>query len=92
MEHLPLAMSTDYSSPVQVNGYSCRNCTDVSYAKKGVDPAHPKGEPSRISGATDAGQTADAVRLGGRLAGGVVDAGSALSTIKAAGTLLDVCV
>jgi hypothetical protein len=26
-----------------VNGYVCRNCTDVEYAKRGVDPADPKG-------------------------------------------------
>lgn len=25
-----------------VNGYVCRNCTDVEHAKKGVDPARPK--------------------------------------------------
>ncbi len=25
-----------------VNGYPCRNCTDVENAKKGVDPAKPK--------------------------------------------------
>jgi hypothetical protein len=25
-----------------VNGYVCRNCTDVDNAKKGIDPAHPK--------------------------------------------------
>jgi hypothetical protein len=25
-----------------VNGYVCRNCTDVEMAKKGVDPAKPE--------------------------------------------------
>jgi len=25
-----------------VNGYVCRNCTDVGYAKRNIDPAHPK--------------------------------------------------
>jgi hypothetical protein len=25
-----------------VNGYVCHNCTDIDYAKKGIDPAHPK--------------------------------------------------
>ncbi len=25
-----------------INGYQCRNCTDVGYAKKHIDPAHPK--------------------------------------------------
>ena len=24
-----------------VNGYICRDCTDVARAKQGVDPAHP---------------------------------------------------
>lgn len=28
-----------------VNGYVCQTCTDVSYAKKGIDPAHPKDPP-----------------------------------------------
>ena len=28
-----------------VNGYMCRDCTDVSYAKKNIDPAHPKDGP-----------------------------------------------
>lgn len=39
-----------------VNGYVCRNCTDVAYAKKGVDPAHPKDGPQGVY-ATD--KTAD---------------------------------
>ena len=33
-----------------VNGYVCRDCTDVSLAKRGVDPAHPPDKP----GAADA--------------------------------------
>ncbi|CAN1539413.1 hypothetical protein MCEMIH15_01694 [Caulobacteraceae bacterium] len=28
-----------------VNGYMCRDCTDVSYAKKNINPAHPKDGP-----------------------------------------------
>ena len=24
-----------------VNGYVCRTCADVDYAKRGIDPAHP---------------------------------------------------
>jgi hypothetical protein len=27
-----------------VGGFYCRNCADVELAKRGVDPAHPKGE------------------------------------------------
>ena len=28
-----------------VNGYPCKDCTDVEYAKKGVDPARPDDGP-----------------------------------------------
>ena len=31
-----------------VNGYVCRNCTDVELAKKGVDPAHPHDGPNGV--------------------------------------------
>ena len=36
-----------------VNGYVCRNCADVAYAKRGVDPAHPKDGPNGIYKAKD---------------------------------------
>ena len=29
-----------------VNGFVCKNCTDVGYAKKFIDPAHPKDGPN----------------------------------------------
>jgi len=29
-----------------VNGYVCKDCTDVLLATKGVDPAHPKDGPN----------------------------------------------
>jgi hypothetical protein len=29
-----------------VNGYVCTSCSDVSLAKKGVDPAHPQDNPA----------------------------------------------
>jgi len=45
--------SVNYSSPVTVNGYSCRNCTDVDLAKKGVDPQHPKSGPDNRDAASD---------------------------------------
>ncbi len=47
----------DYPKPVFVNGYSCRNCDEVSLAKRGVDPQTPDG-PS----------TDPAVQFGGALA------------------------
>jgi hypothetical protein len=66
-----------------VNGYVCRNCTDVEYAKKGVDPAHPKDGPNGVgkaerdkdadkAHAANGGQAPDrgpAVTFGGALAG-----------------------
>lgn len=66
-----------------VNGYVCKNCTDVEYAKKGVDPAHPKDGPDGIykaersakSGAVQAGDDnqpaahGPAVKFDGALAG-----------------------
>ena len=48
-----MAVSTDYSTPVIVNGFSCKNCTDVDYAKKHIDPAHPKSGPYGIDAKDD---------------------------------------
>jgi hypothetical protein len=45
--------STNYAQPVQVNGFLCRNCTDVDNAKKHIDPAHPKSGPYGIDAASD---------------------------------------
>ncbi len=38
-------ISANYPSPVTVNGFSCRNCTDVDYAKRQIDPARPQAGP-----------------------------------------------
>lgn len=48
-----MAISTDYSTPVIVNGFRCKNCTDVDYAKKHIDPAHPKSGPYGIDAKDD---------------------------------------
>jgi hypothetical protein len=45
--------STNYPQPVQVNGFLCRNCTDVDNAKKHIDPAHPRSGPYGVNAATD---------------------------------------
>jgi len=45
--------SVNYPHPVQVNGYQCRNCADVDYAKKRIDPQHPQSGPEDINAATD---------------------------------------
>lgn len=43
----------NYSTPVTVNGFLCKNCTDVDYAKKHIDPAHPKSGPYGINAKDD---------------------------------------
>lgn len=50
-----------------MNGFSCKNCTDVDYAKKHIDPQHPKSGPYGINAATDPTQKQSAVVFGGSL-------------------------
>jgi hypothetical protein len=45
--------SVNYPSPVTVNGFSCRNCSEVASAKKGIDPAHPQSGPHNRDAAVD---------------------------------------
>ena len=40
-----------------VNGYVCKTCTDVEYAKKGIDPARPKDGPNGVYAADRAKDT-----------------------------------
>jgi hypothetical protein len=56
--------SVNYPSPVTVNGYSCKNCTDVDYAKKNIDPQHPKDGPFGVNA-----KDKPAVTFSGALAG-----------------------
>ena len=42
---------------MQVNGYSCKNCTDVDYAKKHIDPAHPRSGPYDVNAENDPSRT-----------------------------------
>jgi hypothetical protein len=62
-----MAISGDYAQPVQVNGFSCKNCTDVDYAKKHIDPAHPKSGPFDVNADTDPSRRTEAVVFGGAL-------------------------
>ncbi len=57
-----MSISSNYPHPVTVNGYTCKNCTDVDYAKKHIDPQHPKSGPYGVTAATD-----PSVRFGGNL-------------------------
>lgn len=52
-----MTIGGDYPTPVQVNGFSCRNCTDVDYAKKHIDPAHPRSGPYDIDAENDPSRT-----------------------------------
>jgi hypothetical protein len=62
------AISSDYAQPVQVNGFTCKNCSDVDLANKHIDPAHPKSGPYGIDAASDPSQRNSAVTLSGSLA------------------------
>jgi hypothetical protein len=63
-------ISGNYPALVQVNGFACRNCTDVDYAKKHIDPAHPRSGPYGIDAATDPSQRdKPSVSFGGALRG-----------------------
>ncbi len=59
--------STNYPQPVQVNGFTCKNCTDVDYAKKHIDPAHPKSGPYGVNAATDPTNKKSFIQFGGAL-------------------------
>ena len=48
-----MTIGANYPSPVQVNGYLCKNCTDVDLAKKHIDPAHPRSGPYGIDAKND---------------------------------------
>jgi hypothetical protein len=73
--------NVNYPNPVLVNGYSCKNCTEVDEAKKHIDPAHPKDGPFGVDAknqppspsdpATEAKSKSDspAVTFGGALSG-----------------------
>ena len=82
-----MSVSANYPEPVQVNGFTCRNCTDVDFAKKHIDPAHPKSGPYDVNAATDPTQTA-AARFAGGLSGAQVAPGT-VPSVKATGGVAD---
>jgi len=59
--------TVNYPTPVTVNGYSCKNCTDVDNAKRNIDPSHPKDGPFGVNKVDKSGAT-PAVTFGGALA------------------------
>ena len=64
-----MVIASDYPTPVNVNGFSCKNCTDLGYAKKHIDPEHPKSGPYGINAKDDPTikNTSGAVLFGGSL-------------------------
>jgi hypothetical protein len=87
-----MAINGDYAHPVTVNGYSCKNCTDVDYAKKYVDPAHPKDGPYGVNATEQSeksGNRGAAVRLGGNLTDLDV-AGASQAASASAATFVDI--
>lgn len=67
-----MTIGSNYPTPVTVNGFSCKNCTDVDYAKKHIDPAHPKSGPYGITAKDDPTvkiSPSSAVVFGGNLSG-----------------------
>ena len=61
--------TVNYPTPVTVNGYSCKNCTDVDNAKRNIDPAHPQDGPFGVNRQDKPGaaSSSPAVVFGGRL-------------------------
>ena len=53
-----MAISGDYSSPVTVNGFVCRNCSDVDRTKRHIDPADPAAGPFGVNGSHKPGKAA----------------------------------
>ncbi len=45
-----MAISGDYPHPVTVNGFSCRNCSEVALAEHHVDPKDPQSGPFGVNG------------------------------------------
>lgn len=91
-----MSVGANYPTPVTVNGFRCMNCTDVDYAKKHIDPAHPKSGPYGIDAKDDptVKQTAS-VTFGGVLSGlnasqTIKPAQDAAAALPAAGAQLDI--
>lgn len=62
-----------------VNGYPCKNCTDVENARKGIDPAKPQAGPNGVN-AIDAAKEADKSRDAAKTAAdGPADRGPAVT-------------
>jgi hypothetical protein len=91
--------SVNYSMPVMVNGFLCKDCTDVDLAKAHIDPQHPSAGPFGANAKADptlAGKTSDgksgAVTFGGSLSGSADAPSSAAAPFSPLGNQLDLSV
>ena len=85
-----MAVSVNYPTPVWVNGYQCRNCSDVDLAKKHIDPAHPKSGPYGVDAKTDPSRVFQrSVQFGGILAGANDGGSGAAAPASSTGGLVD---
>ena len=81
-----------------INGFACKDCTDIDYAKKHIDPAHPKDGPYGINKPKDDDKVAKgpdepAVLYAGAVTGpGAIDPArrEALKPVRISGGNLDV--
>ncbi len=70
-----------------VNGYPCKNCTDVENAKKGIDPAKPKDGPNGVNAAETKKKAEEAKAAAKTAAEGPAERGPA---VKFSGALAEV--
>jgi hypothetical protein len=92
-----MAVSANYPVPVIVNGFTCKNCTDVDNAKKHIDPAHPKAGPYGIDAKDDPSLAWKAsVKFGGSLSAlnnaDAIDASDSPTAQSALGNQIDLSV
>lgn len=78
-----MAIGTDYPHPIKVNGYQCRNCDEVSDAKRNIDPTQSAFEVKAAEDRTGVAFDARSFTLGGNLSKRVlsVPAASVSATI-----------
>lgn len=84
-----MSVTAASTTTTMVNGFACKNCTDIDYAKKHIDPAHPKDGPYGVN-AKAPDRPRDAFRLDGALAAQTVSAGG--GSVPQAGRLLNLSV
>ena len=86
-----MTISANYTVPVTVNGFSCKNCTEVDEAKKFIDPAHPKSGPYGVDAKSDPTVTSSpAFQLGGALKAAATATSSRPSAAGATGSNPDI--